>query len=894
MSAPGGQPGDVYQWTVNGNALSPNTTGTVPLTWADLEGLGVNDAGSGSGPGGSYPIALAITSGPDAGHPIAPVNLSVTNTPPTLSISGAGTANEGTVYTLNLSGTEVSADTIDHWTITWSPGDVQTVTGNPSSVTHTYYGAQTYTITATATDDDGTYSANNQTVTVVTNHPVVVASFFESAVYVIDTGTGALLDTLVAPNAGTGTLSNPAGVTDGPDGNLYFSSQNFTGVGNNSIVKYDTATRTLSTFIDLNSTQAQNLAADVGAPAFVPGGLAFGPDGDLYVALNGGTSSTKGAVVRFGITGGLGGITYDGTASVIASTGIVQPTEMAFGTSPSDQGTLYVSNSGMGDVVQIADAVGATAVGPTSNVFIPAGTGGMQYPTSLVWGPDGKLYVVDLGATSPFQGQVLQFEADGTFDKVFTTPGSLQYQFPSDAVFDSSGNLLTADLGLTYPTSFGGPGTSGMISKFDSSGNVVNLDLTATSFPGTPTPWMGSTIYVTNFSPSQFTMNIGNQAPSVSAGSSYSIAAGSSLTLNATATDPDGDPLTFSWDVNGDGRYGDTTGANPTLTWAQLNALGITGPATLTIHVRVADGHDHVVTSAAVTLTVHHVDTPGVFRNGTWFLDPTQASYSPLTVTPVQFGTTGDTPVTGDWLGDGIKRIGVFRNGTWFLSTTNTDYSSSNTIQISFGAKGDIPVVGHWLGGATDYVGVFRPSTGQWFLSLNNQTYSGVAGTFQSFSWGANGDQAVAGDWNGDGVTDVGVFRAKTGTWYLDQGNVSWNGSPIIAPFQFGAAGDTAVVGNWLGGATDYVGVFRQSTGQWFLSKTNTNYSSANAFTLAFGTSGDIPLIGQWRGDGVDYVAVFRAKTGQWYLDMAQASYDSATALALAFGANGDKPIVSP
>ena len=33
---------------------------------------------------------------------------------------------------------------------------------------------------------------------------------------------------------------------------------------------------------------------------------------------------------------------------------------------------------------------------------------------------------------------------------------------------------------------------------------------------------------------------------------------------------------TFSWDVNDDGTFGDATGATPTLTWAHLEALGIT------------------------------------------------------------------------------------------------------------------------------------------------------------------------------------------------------------------------------------------------------------------------------------------------------------------------------
>jgi hypothetical protein len=97
-----------------------------------------------------------------------------------------------------------------------------------------------------------------------------------------------------------------------------------------------------------------------------------------------------------------------------------------------------------------------------------------------------------------------------------------------------------------------------------------------------------------------------NRAPLASAGGVYSIVEGQSLTLNAAGSyDQDANPLTYSWDVNGDGTFGDATGVNPTLTWAQLGALGITdGPfSTPNLRVRVSDG---LTTSASprTTLTV--------------------------------------------------------------------------------------------------------------------------------------------------------------------------------------------------------------------------------------------------------------------------------------------------
>ncbi len=93
-----------------------------------------------------------------AGNTVA---VTVNNVAPTLVISGAASVNEGSSYTLNLSSSDPGVDTISQWTINWGDS-TQVVTGHPASVTHTYAdGTVNYTISATATDEDGTYAAGN-------------------------------------------------------------------------------------------------------------------------------------------------------------------------------------------------------------------------------------------------------------------------------------------------------------------------------------------------------------------------------------------------------------------------------------------------------------------------------------------------------------------------------------------------------------------------------------------------------------------------------------------------------------------------------------------------------------------------------------------------------------
>lgn len=80
-----------------------------------------------------------------------------------------------------------------------------------------------------------------------------------------------------------------------------------------------------------------------------------------------------------------------------------------------------------------------------------------------------------------------------------------------------------------------------------------------------------------------------NSPPEAIAGT-YQISEGDALQLNgAQSSDPDGQALTYSWDVNNDGVFGDAEGIAPALSWLQLNALGIVDDGAREIRLRVTD-----------------------------------------------------------------------------------------------------------------------------------------------------------------------------------------------------------------------------------------------------------------------------------------------------------------
>jgi hypothetical protein len=87
-----------------------------------------------------------------------------------------------------------------------------------------------------------------------------------------------------------------------------------------------------------------------------------------------------------------------------------------------------------------------------------------------------------------------------------------------------------------------------------------------------------------------------NRPPNVSAGGPYSVVEGSTITLSATGSDPDGDALTYAWDLDNNGSF-ETVGQNVTF-------RGPDGPPSVVVRVRAGDGVDSTTASATVTVVV--------------------------------------------------------------------------------------------------------------------------------------------------------------------------------------------------------------------------------------------------------------------------------------------------
>lgn len=101
--------------------------------------------------------------------------ISVHNVAPTLTLSMPLVANEGTQFGVNFAASDVGTDTVTRWTIDWGDGTSNEYSPSSTSVLKTYRDNGIYTITLSATDEDGTFHITRQ-ITILNVAPTLSVS----------------------------------------------------------------------------------------------------------------------------------------------------------------------------------------------------------------------------------------------------------------------------------------------------------------------------------------------------------------------------------------------------------------------------------------------------------------------------------------------------------------------------------------------------------------------------------------------------------------------------------------------------------------------------------------------------------------------------------------------
>lgn len=214
----------------------------------------------------------------------------------------------------------------------------------------------------------------------------------------------------------------------------------------------------------------------------------------------------------------------------------------------------------------------------------------------------------------------------------------------------------------------------------------------------------------------------------------------------------------------------------------------------------------------------------------------------------------GQMTVPGDSGGPcfrGSSLVGV--NSAWY-------FDLSGSVHVS------VPEVRRWIDrvlspsvradydgdGRTD-LSVYRPSNSTFYV-INSG--SGAATTRVI---GASTDRPVLGDYDGDGRTDMAVWRPATGLWSIVLSATGATSSPT-----YGVSSDVPVPGDYDGDGRTDIALYRPSLSRWYYIQSSDGAPRSPWWGFDVAASGDVAVPGDYDGDRRTDLAMWRPSTGVW------------------------------
>jgi hypothetical protein len=148
-------------------------------------------------------------------------------------------------------------------------------------------------------------------------------------------------------------------------------------------------------------------------------------------------------------------------------------------------------------------------------------------------------------------------------------------------------------------------------------------------------------------------------------------------------------------------------------------------------------------------------------------------------------------------------------------------------------------------------IGFFNKQTGEFWI------YRTGTNTAMVHSWGLSSDNPVQGDFDGDDMADIAIFRPNEGTFWVLK---STDGRAVAV--QWGINGDHPVCGDYDGdGVTDFAVKRAGSQAMYYILRSSDGQMAA----INFGFMDDMTVPGDYDGDGKNDLAVFRPQNTTFY-----------------------------
>ena len=136
-----------------------------------------------------------------------------------------------------------------------------------------------------------------------------------------------------------------------------------------------------------------------------------------------------------------------------------------------------------------------------------------------------------------------------------------------------------------------------------------------------------------------------------------------------------------------------------------------------------------------------------------------------------------------DYFNEGRPRLAVWRpsNGVWYIKGREGDKNlgiSKMNIALQCGVNGDVPVPGDYFGDGIVRLAVWRPSNGVWYIKGTDIADWGFSTGNVAVQCGVSGDIPVPYDFFGEGKLRIAVYRPSNGHWYIKgHGMNDWDSS---------------------------------------------------------------------------------------------------------------------
>ncbi|MCX7020670.1 MAG: hypothetical protein NTW26_00080, partial [bacterium] len=141
---------------------------------------------------------------------------------------------------------------------------------------------------------------------------------------------------------------------------------------------------------------------------------------------------------------------------------------------------------------------------------------------------------------------------------------------------------------------------------------------------------------------------------------------------------------------------------------------------------------------------------------------------------------------------------------------------------------------GDYDGDGKSDIAIFRPGNGRWAVR-------GLG----SLNFGTAGDLPASGDYDGDGHAEIAIFRPGTSLWAVKD----------VTRFFLGGSDGVSAPADYDGDGSCDASVFSAGAGLW---------SVRGITAVVFGRTGDLPVPGDYSGNGRAEIAVFRPESGLW------------------------------